>query len=287
MIGGAGVKYLVKKMRELACMSQEQFAKEIGTTVVSINRWENGKSIPNPMAQNQLNLFCTNHNINIADVIVKKYGYEHNDDRVILYHGSKEGIKGSIQPKSREDCDFGIGFYTGTDTIQPLTLVCGESNPRFYVVDLNLDGLNVLDYELGLDWAMTVAYYRGYMDTIKGSELYEKYAHMFDGYDIVIGYIANDRLYTELTRFFNGDITDTALMNCLVALDLGKQYVAKTQKGCDAFKIVSESNIYPMELTALQEKAAIRRKESYAIANQIEKQYRRVGKYFDENLRGE
>ena len=45
--------------------------------------------------------------------------------------------------------------------------------------------------------------------------------------------------------------------------------------------------MYPMELTALQEKAAIRRKESYAIASQIEKQYRRVGKYFDEILRGE
>ena len=42
-----------------------------------------------------------------------------------------------------------------------------------------------------------------------------------------------------------------------------------------------------MELTALQEKAAVRRKESYAIASKIEKQYRRVGKYFDEILRGE
>ena len=134
---------------------------------------------------------------------------------------------------------------------------------------------------------MVVAYHRGYMDIIKGTDMYEKYAHLFDGYDMIIGYIANDRLYTELTRFFNGDITDTALMNCLVALDLGKQYVAKTQKGCDAFSIVTESDMYQMELTALQEKAAIRRKESYAIASQIEKQYRRVGKYFDEILRGE
>ena len=281
------MKCLIKRMRELADMSQEQFAKEIGTTVVSINRWENGKSTPNPMAQNQLNLFCANHNIDIADVIVEKYRYEHDDDRLILYHGSKEGLKGQIQPKSREDCDFGVGFYTGTDTVQPLTLVCGEPNPKFYVVDLKLDGLKVLDLELGLDWAMVVAYHRGYMDIIKGTDMYEKYAHLFDGYDMIIGYIANDRLYTELTRFFNGDITDTALMNCLVALDLGKQYVAKTQRGCDAFSIVTESDMYPMELTALQEKAAIRRKESYAIASQIEKQYRRVGKYFDEILRGE
>ncbi len=49
MIGGFDMKYLIKRMRELADMSQEQFAKEIGTTVVSINRWENGKSSPNPI----------------------------------------------------------------------------------------------------------------------------------------------------------------------------------------------------------------------------------------------
>lgn len=281
------MKVLIKKMRELVGMSQEQFAKELGTSVVSINRWENGKSLPNPMAQQQLYSFCEKHNVDIADVIVDKYRYVHDDDRLILYHGSKQGIVGDIQPKSREDCDFGVGFYTGTDTIQPLTLVCGEPNPKFYVVDLKLEGLKVLEMELGLEWAMVVAYHRGYMDIIKGTEMYEKYAHFLDGYDMVIGYIANDRLYTELTRFFNGDITDVALMNCLVALDLGKQYVAKTQKGCDAFSIVTESDIYQLELLALREKSAIRRKESYAIASEIEKKYRREGKYFDEILRGE
>ncbi len=281
------MKVLIKKMRELTGMSQEQFAKELGTSVVSINRWENGKSLPNPMAQQQLFSFCEKHNVDIADVIVDKYRYEHDDDRLILYHGSKQGLVGDIQPKSREDCDFGCGFYTGTDTIQPLTLVCGEPNPKFYVVDLDLTGLKTLDMELGLEWAMVVAYHRGYMDIIKGTEMYEKYAHYLDGYDMVIGYIANDRLYTELTRFFNGDITDVALMHCLVALDLGKQYVAKTQKGCDAFKIVTESDIHQMELLALREKSAIRRKESYAIASEIEKKFRREGKYFDEILRGE
>ena len=281
------MKVLIKKMRELTDMSQEQFAKELGTSVVSINRWENAKSLPNPMAQQQLYSFCEKHNVDIADVIVDKYRYEHDDDRLILYHGSKQGIVGNIQTKSREDCDFGCGFYTGTDTIQPLTLVCGEPNPKFYVVDLDLTGLKTLDMELGLEWAMVVAYHRGYMDIIKGTEMYEKYAHFLDGYDMVIGCIANDRLYTELTRFFNGDITDVALMNCLVALDLGKQYVAKTQKGCDAFKIVTESDIHQMELLALREKSAVRRKESYAIASEIEKKYRREGKYFDEILRGE
>ena len=71
MIGGAIMKFLIKKMRELVGMSQEQFAKELGTSVVSINRWENGKSLPNPMAQQQLYSFCEKHNVEMpsADMV--------------------------------------------------------------------------------------------------------------------------------------------------------------------------------------------------------------------------
>ena len=34
---------------------------------------------------------------------------------ITLYHGSKSGIRGVIAPASRERCDFGKGFYMGTD----------------------------------------------------------------------------------------------------------------------------------------------------------------------------
>ena len=281
------MKTLIKKMRELAVMSQEQFAKELATTPVSINRWENGKALPNPMAQSQLLEFCKKHNIDLADAIVDKFRYRGEYKNLLLYHGSKKGIVGDIAPISRGDCDFGAGFYMGTDTLQPLTLVCGEPKPKFYATQLNLEGLNVLDIELGLEWSMLIAYNRGYMDIIKGSELYEKFAHYLDGYDMVVGYIADDRLYTELNRFFNGDITDEALMRCLSALDLGKQYVALTDKGCKAVSVLQEDPIHPFELSVLQEKSIERRKEGNALAKDIERQYRRIGKYFDEILRGE
>lgn len=280
------MKTLIKKMRELAGMSQEQFAKELSTTPVSINRWENGKTIPNLMAQNQLLEFCKKNNINIADSIVEKY--KHIDDsKLILYHGSKKGIKGDIVPISRLDCDFGSGFYMGTETLQPLTLICGEEKPVFYVVDFSLDNLKVLDVELGIEWAMVIAYNRGYMDIIKGTEMYEKYVHYLDGYDVVVGYIADDRLYTELNRFFNGDITDEVLMRCLSALELGKQYVALTEKACKNIVILKEDEIPNLELSILLEKSKIRRIEGNSLAKEIEIKYRRSGKYFDEILRGE
>ena len=37
---------------------------------------------------------------------------------LILYHGSRGGLHGPIAPKSRVRCDFGKGFYMGTDENQ-------------------------------------------------------------------------------------------------------------------------------------------------------------------------
>ena len=280
------LKDLIKIIRTKANMNQEQFASALGTTAVSINRWENGKSIPNQMAQTNLYQFCKTQKIDVADIVTKMLRYEHTDGRNIFYHGSKKGITGDIAPISREECDFGQGFYTGTDTLQPLTLVCAEDKPKFYTVDFDLSNLKILEVDIGMDWAMMIAYYRKQMERVKGSPIYEKYAHFADGYDVIVGYIANDRMYTELARFFNGTITDVALLKCLSALDLGKQYVAITQKACDQIKILEEHDLHLLERLALQDKSVERRAEGIVLADEIVKQYRREGKFFDEILGG-
>lgn len=44
-------------------------------------------------------------------------------------------------------------------------------------------------------------------------------------------------MFFAIDNFFIGNITDVALINSLSALEDGKQYVAVTQKGCDAVRI--------------------------------------------------
>lgn len=280
------MKDLIKTIRAKANMNQEQFASALGTTVVSINRWENGKAVPNPMAQTNLYQFCKSREIDVADIVTDMLRYEHTKDRNIFYHGSKKGIIGDIAPISRAECDFGEGFYTGTDTLQPLTLVCAEEKPKFYTVEFDLSNLKILEVDIGMDWAMMIAYYRKQMERVAGTPIYEKYAHFADGYDVIVGYIANDRMYTELARFFNGTITDVALLKCLSALDLGKQYVAITQKACDQIKILEERDLHLLERLALQDKSVARRNEGIALADEIVKKYRREGQFFDEILGG-
>ena len=281
------MKDLIKAIRSAANMNQEQFASALGTTPLSINRWENGKTIPNRMAQTQLYSFCKERAVDVTQIIIDTKTYDNNSDKLVLYHGSKKGIVGDIAPISRGECDFGSGFYMGTNTLQPLTLICNEDKPKFYTVELDMIGLKVLNVEISMDWAMLIAYYRKEMESAKGTDIYEKYAHMADGYDIIIGYIANDRMYTELSRFFNKTLTDVALINCLSALDLGKQYVAISEKACKQINILKEEPLSNLELSLLKDMSAERRKEGIALAEEIEVKYRREGKFFDEILKGE
>ena len=125
------------------------------------------------------------------------------------------------------------------------------------------------------------------MKEAEGSAIYERFAHYADGYDMIVGYIANDRMYTELTRFFNKTLTDVALVNCLSALDLGMQYVAVTEKACKQIKVLKEETLHPLELFALMDMSVARRKEGIALADEVEIKFRREGRFFDEILRGE
>ena len=281
------MKDLIRTIRSSAGMNQERFASALGTTPLSINRWENGKTIPNRMAQMQLYNFCKEHDIDVIGSIMDSNSWSGSDDKVILYHGSKKGIVGDIAPISRGECDFGSGFYMGTDVLQPLTLICNEERPKLYAVELDMTGLKVLNMDVGIDWAMLIAYHRKEMEDVRGTPIYERYAHMLDGYDVVIGHIADDRMYTELSRFFNKSLTDVALVNCLSVLDLGRQYVAISERACERIRVLNETSLSQLELLLLRDMSIQRRKEGIALTERMEVRYRREGRYFDEILEGD
>ena len=283
------MKQLIKAIRSAANMNQEQFASALGTTPLSINRWENGKTMPNRMAQTQLYNFCLENKISVYQTILDKIkaeadAIELEEGRILLYHGSKSGIVGDIAPKSREMCDFGKGFYMGTDPGQPLTLICDFEKSKFYIVSIDTSVLDTVEIKADLDWAMLVAFHRGRMDKIRNTDFYNKYSSIDAGKDLVIGSIVNDRMFYVLDNFFLGNITDAALVNSLSALKLGKQYVATTEKACAAIRIEKEIPISMLERRFLQDESEANRQKGITLANDICKNYRREGKFFDEIL---
>ena len=280
---------LILEIRNRLNASQEDLARMIGISYATVNRWENGHSQPNKAAQLRLYDICKERKVDLEDIIQKKIEKSaaniSSSDRVILYHGSKSGIKGPIAPISRERCDFGKGFYMGTEPYQPLTLISDFEESKFYVISLDMTGLRVLNVKPDLEWAMLVAYNRGKMDEVRGTSLYEHYAAMSNGYDVVVGSIANDRMFYVLDNFFLGNITDKALVMSLSALQLGKQYVAITEKACKQVKIEAEVELSQLERVFLRDLSESNRVKGVNLANEICRDYRREGKFFDEILR--
>jgi DNA-binding transcriptional regulator YiaG len=58
----------VKQLREKIGMSQEELARELNVSFVTINRWENGKTKPNKMAMEVFVRFCKKHGVDIENI---------------------------------------------------------------------------------------------------------------------------------------------------------------------------------------------------------------------------
>lgn len=281
------MRELMKQIRLAADMSQKELAEYMGVTFATVNRWENSKATPNRIAQEKLYDLCQMRSIPLYGYIFKKIEAEVAalhiaKERLVLYHGSKAGIEGEIALLSLDKCDFGKGFYMGTQPEQSLTLVCDFDKSKFYVMSIDLKGLDVLDVPADIEWAMLVAFHRGKMDQIKGSAFYKKYKDMSDSYDIVVGSIANDRMFYVLDNFFLGNITDLALVNSLSALQLGRQYVCVTEKACKAVRIEKEIELSHLERKCLQKVSEENRAKGVSLADDICRNYRREGLFFDE-----
>jgi len=48
------IPHLVRALRERTGLSQEKFAAKLGVTAPTINRWENGRAKPSPLALSQI-----------------------------------------------------------------------------------------------------------------------------------------------------------------------------------------------------------------------------------------
>ena len=105
-----------------------------------------GHATPGRQAQEKLYALCGEQKVPVDNMIFAKIrkmaeGLQIAPDRQILYHGSKSGISGHIAPKSRRQCDFGKGFYMGTDPAQALTLICDYEYAKFYIVSIDVKQL--------------------------------------------------------------------------------------------------------------------------------------------------
>ncbi len=215
----------------------------------------------------------------------KDMGFVALSSTLHLFHGSKSGIQGIPKPISRKTCDFGTGLYLSDNEYQPKNLIVNDQfgNRRFYNVTLNIDGLKILDLsgEKKL-WCLFIAYNRNLLDLTVYPKLNAIFEHFNKGYDVIIGDIADDKMVLVLDQFFNNAITDEALYHAMTFVSLGKQYVLKTQKACNAAIFDEGVVLPPSTIRSLKDETSKREQSMLPRLNSVLKQYRRKGFYFDE-----
>ena len=200
-----------------------------------------------------------------------------------VYHGSKNGLEGPIRMvagRNRQTCDFGQGFYMGDEPTQPRTLICDGTRPTLYTLSLDLGGLKVHRFKTDADWAMFVAYNRGFLEDYRKTAYYRELKRIREESDVIFGRIANDRIFATMRVFFEGLIGVPALVKCLSALNVGNQYCAISRKAFSQIAIVSEKRFSKRECELFKAKSERQRKRAVASANEICVSMRREGESF-------
>jgi putative transcriptional regulator len=65
---------LVRALRRQLKMTQEEFAHELGITVGTVNRWENGRFRPSKLARATLLEFAARHGVSLDGMIKRRSG---------------------------------------------------------------------------------------------------------------------------------------------------------------------------------------------------------------------
>ena len=187
----------------------------------------------------------------------------------LLFHGSREGIVAPIKPISRTHCDFGKGFYMGTDEMQVKSLVLRGDNPMFYTLKFKLSEIpeNRILVLKDEEWLYAVLACRGMSYKFNQLDLAKHWLDKLSRYDVVIGKIADDSMKDAIWTFSTNGITDKGLIACLQTAGLGVQYVAKTDFACSKIEKIAESRLSLEDVKAGQQYSLAR---SEACSNCIE-----------------
>lgn len=201
-------------------------------------------------------------------------------DDIILYHGSRGGIEEPIRPISRELCDFGRGFYMGENELQTQSLVIGDAFPVFYKLELQLSKIpedRILKFGADRSWLDFILYNRKKYNALDGTFFTQELQRLRNSADIIIGPIADDDYQKVMYDFTHNRCSDAVALAAFAANDYKNQYVAITDKGCDAIKIIAEHVPSKDEIEYITNLKAASRDKHYSVYEEAFTSHRREG----------
>lgn len=196
--------------------------------------------------------------------------------KLVLYHGSKEIIQHPEFGKGKTYNDYGQGFYCTEHIELAKEWACTE-NMSGYVnrYSINTDSLRVLnlsskEYTI-LHWLALLMENRRFRISTplmkRGMEwLRANFLPDISGYDVIIGYRADDSYFSFARAFANNEISLSQLSYAMRLGKLGEQVVLKSEKAFDEIQFegyiaVDHAEYYPRRKNRDDEARAAYRKE--------------------------
>lgn len=144
---------------------------------------------------------------------------------MILYHGSIEQVKKPEIRRTNRALDYGSGFYTTTSERQATLWVkrkLGQKSGTGYVNVYELDET----YRTQLDVLHFTSPTEQWLDFVMANHMDKDFEHH---HDIVIGPVANDRVYAAFALYEGGLLNKTELINELKTYVLVDQWLFHTE----------------------------------------------------------
>lgn len=160
------------------------------------------------------------------ELIKEKYGE-------VLFHGSKSGLSQVTVDGSRNNCDFGKGFYLGETYNQALSFVCENDKSSVYSFRYSLGDLNICKFDCSMEWMLAICYHRGTLGEYSYNEKVRSIVEKINKADVIIAPIADNKMFYVMAQFTEGEINADVALHSLSASKLGFQYVFKTDKALE------------------------------------------------------
>lgn len=172
---------------------------------------------------------------------------------VRLYHGSEVIVERPEFGKGARHNDYGKGFYCTENPELAREWACAkQKNGYVNIYDMDMTELSVLNlndpqYNI-LNWLAILADNRTYWQNGSISEDAKDYikTHFLldiSGYDVIIGYRADDSYFSFAQDFVAGVISLEKLSEAMRLGKLGEQIVLKSPKAFDQIEFVGCENV--------------------------------------------
>ncbi len=273
-------------IRKILNISQNDLAKELGISKMTIIRIENNVNYPSETILAKIYDFAYNKNIKLNHLKELFYKEELLENDVLLFHGTKTDIIGNISPfVGRERLDFGKGFYCGESSYQTISFISKYEGSSIYILKASLNDLTFAKFNVDTEWMLAIAYYRQMLNDKENHPLIEKIKKKVSMSDYIIAPIADNRMFKIIDRFIEGEITDEQCKHCLAATDLGYQYVFLTEKAASKIKILERCYISKLERDTFEAKRETDMYDSNMKVKMAMIKYKTKGKYIEEILK--